>query len=103
YTGYSESWQVDISDNQLTITDVLENGFPFFPADFNGFVLTVISGPDIISASADPSSGFSPVSITIEGGNRLLLNYVGVQGGPGGLTSIIDFTTSSAAAPEADP
>ena len=42
YAGYSSSWQIDISANQLMVTDIQTNGFPFGGATFNGWILDVI-------------------------------------------------------------
>jgi hypothetical protein len=99
FAGYNSSWQIDITDTQLILTDAApSNGFPFASAAFNGFILTVLSGPTLVSASVDPSSAFSPV-ISIVGGNELLLNYQGVTGS-GAVSSIIDITTGASSVPE---
>ena len=79
YFAYHASWAIDISDTQLIITDSLSSGFPFNPATFNGWILSVVSGPSILSAVEDGASGLSPFAISVVGGN-LLLNYQGVQG-----------------------
>ena len=72
---YSGSWQIDLGASQMSITDLGQNGFPFAPETFNGFILRLVSGPAILSASVDPTSQFVPVSLTVEGGNRVLANY----------------------------
>jgi hypothetical protein len=92
YVPYSASWQVDVTTNKLIITDTLGTGRPFAPASFNGFILSIVSGPSIVSATVDPSSGFAPASLTVESGNRVLANYQGVGGPPGMLSSIINLT-----------
>ena len=95
YAGYNSSWEIDISANQLVITDTTSSGFPFGSGvAFNGWILDVITGPAILSASVDVSSVFSPFAISIVNGD-LLLNYQGVQG-PSGSSSVINFTTASA-------
>ena len=69
------------------------------PALFNGFFLSIISGPAILTAVNDVSSVFSPISINVVGGNVLQLNYQGLRT-PAFSTSIIDITTGAAAVPE---
>lgn len=98
FQNYSGSWQIDITDTQLTITDTTSNGFPYFPASFNGWILTIVSGPSILSAAVNDTSDFDPVGISVVGGNQLLLNYSGVDGPTGG-TSIIDITVVPEPAP----
>lgn len=88
FSLYNGSWQVDISDTQITITDLLGTGFPYAPASFNGWVLTILSGPALASASVDPSSSFSPVDISIVGDDQLWLNYGGVNAQPGSVSTI---------------
>jgi hypothetical protein len=90
---YNTSWQIDITDNQIIISDEEGNGFPFATASFNGWVLTVLSGPTIASASPNQFSQFTPVGISVLNGNQLFLNYSGVAGPRFG-TSIIDVTTT---------
>jgi hypothetical protein len=92
FTSYNPSWQIDITDTQITISDSGGAGFPYGVASFNGWILTVISGPAISSAVADGASQFNPVGISIVNGNQLLLNFSGVAGPISG-TSIIDITT----------
>jgi hypothetical protein len=92
YPSYNPSWEVDVSADQLMIKDATSTGFPFQPADFNGFILEVLSGPTILSAAADPSSGFFPVSLSVVGGTKILANFQGVTGGPGALSSIVNIT-----------
>jgi hypothetical protein len=92
YPSYNSSWEVDVSANQWQIRDATSSGFPFQPADFNGFILEVISGPTILSATADDGSGFFPMSLSVVGGTKILANFQGVTGGPGALSSIINIT-----------
>jgi PEP-CTERM motif len=92
FSLYSSSWQIDIADTQLTISDVGGYGFPYGAAPFNGWKLTIISGPSILSAVADASSQFNPVGISIVNGNELFLNYSDVSGPQFG-TSVIDIAT----------
>jgi len=88
---YGPTWQVDISDTQIAITDSQGIGSIFAGAPFNGWVLTIISGPTLAGASVNAASTFSPVGISIVNGNQLFLNYSGVRGPQFG-TSIIDVT-----------
>jgi hypothetical protein len=100
FFAYNASWQIDISDTQLILTNAgPSDGFPFQDGTFNGFILTVLSGPTLLSASVDAASAFSPVSISIVGGNELLLNFEGVTGS-GAVSSIIDISTGASSLPE---
>jgi hypothetical protein len=92
FTAYNPSWQIDITDTQITISDTRGTGFPYQVASFNGWILSVLSGPSILSAVADGASQFNPVGISIVNGNQLFLNFSGVAG-PASGTSIIDITT----------
>lgn len=98
---YNNSWQIDISDTQLVITDFRSEGLPYSPADFNGWILHVVSGPNIVSASADGASGFLPFAISVVNGD-LLLNFQGVSG-PAGSSSIINFSTDPGPDPVSVP
>jgi hypothetical protein len=95
YPKYNRFWQVNLSDNQLILDWTAGFAGSFTSAPFNGFVMTVISGPGIMSATVDASSVFAPVSISIENGNQLLLNYQGVSISPSQNMSIIDVVTAS--------
>ena len=92
YPTYNSSWQVDAADSTLTITNTT-SGFAFATATFNGFILRVISGPIIASASADASSDFLPTSVTVQGGNEILVNFSGVDHDNTLVSSVINFTT----------
>ena len=94
---YNESWEIDITDTQVIITNAPPSiGFPFQPASFNGFIMTILSGPALLSAAADPGSDFNPVAITINA-NKLELNYQGVTHDNVIASSIIDIATSGPA------
>lgn len=93
YVGYNPRIQIDIGANQLTILDIQSFPINFSTAPFNGWVLSVISGPSIVSASLDGSSGFAPSAISILDGG-LLLNYQGIQAAAG-TVSVINFTTDA--------
>jgi hypothetical protein len=94
FADYNTSWQIDITDNQIIVTNATADGFPFGSATFNGFILTVLSGPTLVSASVDPSSAFSPFDISIVGGNQLLLNFQGVDAPNDVISSVINITSS---------
>jgi PEP-CTERM motif-containing protein len=94
YRSYHPTWAIDITANQLTITDSGGFGVDFQPAPFNGWILSVISGPSIVSASVDTSSSFSPFAVSVVSGT-LQLNYQDVNGPRRG-ASVINFDTSSA-------
>ena len=94
FSSYNDYFSVDVQADTIVITQT--QGTNFSDADFNGFVLSVLSGPRITSASVDAASGFSPASFFIADGN-LFLNFAGVGFG-GYAQSIIHFTTDEAAA-----
>jgi hypothetical protein len=74
---YATVGSFDITGTQL----IFKLGFAdqFGPnVTFNGYIFSIISGLSISGASVNSASAFSPVSITIDNGNRLLVNYVGV-------------------------
>ena len=96
FPNYNSSWQVDVFGDHIDITDALSTGLPFGVAAFNGFVLDVISGPAILSASIDGSSTIIPVSANVSGGN-LFINFSGVSQQRGG-TARINFTTAGGGA-----
>jgi hypothetical protein len=99
FAHYNSSWAIDITDSQMLLEWTNPNPGSFLPAAFNGFFLTIVSGPPILTAINDVSSDFAPVSISIVGGNVLQLNYQGLSI-PASSTSIIDITTGASAVPE---
>jgi len=94
-TGFASSFSpgasAQVTDTQLIITQNL-SATTYNPAAFDGWVLSIVSGATIVSASVDASSQVDPVSISIVGGDQLFLNYEGVTF-PNGDSSIIDITT----------
>jgi len=93
YTSVTAELQIDITDTQLVISNTSTSGSAHFStSQFNGFKLTINSGPNILSAVADGLSGFNPVDMWIANGNELFLNYSGVVSGPQS-SSVIDVTT----------
>lgn len=92
---------VDVTDTQLIITNSGEDG-QFTSATFNGFVLTIVSGPELFSAIVNPATPdfFVPFEVSFTA-DTLTLNYVGlgregqpaVAGMPAGTSSIIDINT----------
>jgi hypothetical protein len=98
FSLYNNSWQIDITDTQIIITDLTSQGLPFSPATFNGWILHVVSGPDIVSATGDGASGFLPSAISVVNGD-LLLNFQGITG-PAGSSSIINYSTEAVSVPE---
>lgn len=99
FASYNQLWAVDITDSQMLIEWTAFRFGTFQPAIFNGFFLSIVSGPPILTAVNDVSSVFAPVSINIVGGNTLQLNYQGLSV-PAFSTSIIDITTDASAVPE---
>jgi hypothetical protein len=92
---------VDVTDDQIILSNPLSSGGEFNPALFNGFILKVISGPAILTASLSGSSDFSPASITLLNGNEVQLNYAGVNiGNNPAPQSVIVFTFAPNAVPE---
>jgi hypothetical protein len=100
FANYNPTWQVDINDTQLILTNAEGGGFPFASASFNGFVLKVLNGPTILTATVDSSSGFSPISVSVVNGNEVDINYAGVTGSGTVVSSIIDFTFAPSVVPE---
>jgi len=95
---YNPSWQIDVTDTSIIITDMRNIGLPFSGGvAFNGFVLRVISGPVLTGASVDGASAFTPGDLSIIGGDTLEINFVGVSGpSTGSVSSIIDISTTPA-------
>jgi len=91
FQSYNMYWEANITNSQLIVNWTNPSQGNFSGATFNGFILSVISGPVISSASINPSSAFTPLSLTIDGSNRVLMNYQGVIV-PGSSSSIIDFS-----------
>lgn len=96
---YTQAVAIDITDTQIILDDTTITALPALPAEFNGYVLRVISGPGITTASIDPASAWKPVEVTVVNG-ELRINYQGVEERdfPGPL-SIINYT----AVPEPHP
>ena len=90
FLNYDRFAQIDITDNQVIIENTLNSPAPFNAGLFNGFVLTIISGPAISSAVVDPSSQANPVWIAVQNGNKLWVNFEGETVGAGART-IIDI------------
>ena len=97
YPSYNDSWEVDVSDDRVKITDTLGVGLSFAPAAFNGFILTVVSGPSIVSASIDAASTIVPVGVSVSGG-RLFMNFAGVSEQAFG-SGIVTFVTGDVPVP----
>jgi hypothetical protein len=98
FPTYNSNFSVDVAANSLTITNLV--GTSFGDTAFNGFALSVLSGPSILSASVNASSTFSPIDLFVQDGT-LFANFAGVSAAGG--SSVINFTTSSdvaAAVPE---
>jgi hypothetical protein len=87
YSSYASFIAVEVTDHQMFIG--LASDAHFAPAAFNGFILDVLSGPTITSASAGGASSFSPVSVTLIGGNEVQVNYAGLFASAG--TSVINL------------
>jgi hypothetical protein len=85
---------IDINDTQMIIN--WKGGYSFYLYDlsFNGYLLKILSGPNILSAVTDPVSTINPTGIWIEGGNKLFVNMGGLMLLPAGGTAVIDITTS---------
>lgn len=99
FSTYNPNFSVDVRENSIVITN--SEGSYFSTADFNGFVLSVLSGPDITSASVDASSGFAPADFFVSDGD-LFLNFAGVNFS-GFRSSVINFTTAGATAAVPEP
>jgi len=96
FPSYNGDISVDVTDTQMIISN--PQGTSFLSAAFNGFILTVLSGPTITSATVDGSSAFDPTALTVVGGDEILVNFEGVTESGG--DSVIDFTTAAASTPD---
>jgi hypothetical protein len=92
FDKYSPPTSIDISDTQIIITNNSIYDGPYASAPFNGWVLTIISGPAILSAAPDPNSQVNPVDMWIVNGNQLWMNFEG-ETELGHSATIIDITT----------
>jgi hypothetical protein len=94
FAPFNGDVQIDVTDTQLILTcDSV--CFPFGSADFNGYILKVVSGPAILSATVDGSSDFSPVGLSVVNGNEIDLNFEGVKAPKSGVvSSIIDIDSA---------
>ena len=90
------NWEVDITGTQIVFHSILDNK-SISAGSFNGWIVTILSGPTLLSATANGSSDFNPNSISIVGGNQLLVDYASLSV-LAGEKSIIDIQT--AAVPE---
>lgn len=98
FANYNSSWQVDVFSNKILVSDLLGGGLGFASATFNGFVLEVLSGPQIVSAAIDSASTIVPVNATVSNGT-LFVNFSGVFQQRFG-TAIVNFATETTAVPE---
>jgi hypothetical protein len=73
YSGYKAGCGIDVTDTQIIIGGA---GTFFLNASFNGWVLEVINGVNILGASVDPMSDNSPV-VTFTN-NRVEINFQGL-------------------------
>jgi len=97
--------QIDVTDSQIIIT----NTGPSFTfsnlggVSFNGFIMTIGSGPTITNAVffGPPIVDFGPTGGGItSGGLQLFINFEGVFVPTGPASTFIDVTTASSAVPE---
>jgi hypothetical protein len=93
------SFSVNIIDTQLLIGSLAAGNLSFTGAAFNGFEFS-FSGVTITGATVNGSSTFlgSPAISIV--GNKIFLNYSGLNTGNGATTSIIDVTTAASGVPE---
>ena len=96
FPAYNAAFSVDVTDNQLIIIN--PDGTGYDSGSFNGFVLTIVSGPTITSATVDGSSAYAPVSLSVVGGDQIFVNNAGISA-PGG-EEIIDINTGSSSVPD---
>ena len=92
YRNYNDGLQVDIGNNQIFITDTKSEPRSFIDRPFNGFILEVLSGGlQFASASINEASTFPPISLSLDGDHRVLMNFAGITTpADGGV--IIDLT-----------
>lgn len=77
---------IDISDSQLIVDT---GGVGWSAGTFNGFLLSVLSGPAIVSATYDGGS-MNVTALQIDNGN-LWVNFANQNGG----RAVIDFSTEA--------
>ena len=99
YDPFTNSVAVDVTDMQIILDDTTNNALPASPAAFNGYILRVVSGPGVATATVDPASAWKPVELTVVNG-EVRINYQGLQTKDfPGRFSIINYT----AVPEPHP
>ena len=82
---------IDVQDSALVVS---EPNIGFANTAFNGFLISVLTGPAITSATLDPTSthGVASLNVTPQG---LWVNFSGTSG----QTAIINLTTADAPEP----
>ena len=93
-TGFS-AISIDITDLQVIVTN--NSTFAFSAGAFNGFVMTILSGPSILSASFNSGAlGFTSLAFDA---TSVSFNFASVAGGTVGRMAIFDIGTSSVPEP----
>lgn len=84
---------VDITGNQIILTELIDG--PYATAAFNGYVLTILSGPIITGVSFDASSTETISDLTFDA-HHVFINMQGVSIPAVGATVVINVTTADA-------
>src|SRR5437588_5152579 len=77
FAGYNPSWEIDITDNQLSITNTTV-GFPSGEPESTGGVLTVLWGPPMLLLAANRVRGSGPFDASVLAGTDSGLTSPGV-------------------------
>ena len=86
---------IDITDFQVIVTNNVTAGFA--GGSFNGFVMTILSGPSILSASFNSGAlGFTSLAFDA---TSVSFNFAGVSAGTAGRMAIFDIGTRSVPEP----
>ena len=99
FSDRSNAFTLDITNSQIILTYVLTSPNAFTALAFNGFKLSFLTGPSLISVAADISSTFNPVSLSLVGGD-LFMDYSGVTVSPGQVSIINVSSAASTSVPE---
>jgi hypothetical protein len=99
FAAYNASFSVDVRGESLVISST--GGIAFASADFNGFVLDLLSGSQFLSVSVDPTSSLLPTGISFDS-DELFVNFAGLTR-LDGFSTTINFTTTNAVAPVPEP
>jgi hypothetical protein len=94
--GYTPNLSVDITDDRLIVTNTANFTTNFVLSPFNGFYLTMISGPALVSGiGVAAESDFLPTVVQNNNG-EITINFSGVSNVRPGHRSVILLETAGA-------